>query len=60
MPDDVLEPARSTSIRTYEKANRTCRGHILHYLSNSLFDIYCGYNSAKEISVLQLDKIVDE
>uniref|UniRef100_A0A2N9HRF5 Uncharacterized protein n=1 Tax=Fagus sylvatica TaxID=28930 RepID=A0A2N9HRF5_FAGSY len=49
VPDDVLEPARSASIRTYEKANRTCRGHILHYLSNSLFDIYCGYNSAKEI-----------
>uniref|UniRef100_A0A2N9FSN7 Retrovirus-related Pol polyprotein from transposon TNT 1-94-like beta-barrel domain-containing protein n=1 Tax=Fagus sylvatica TaxID=28930 RepID=A0A2N9FSN7_FAGSY len=49
VPDDVLEPTRSTSIRTYEKANRTCRGHILHYLSNSLFDIYCGYNSAKEI-----------
>ena len=49
VPDDVLEPARSTSIRTYEKANRTCKGHILHYLSNSFFDIYYGYNSDKEI-----------
>ena len=47
--DEMHEPARSASIRNFERDNHTCRGHILNYLSNSLFDIYCGYNSAKEI-----------
>ena len=47
--DEMHEPARSASIRNFERDNHACRGHILHYLSNSLFDIYCGYNSAKEI-----------
>jgi hypothetical protein len=51
VPDDMFEPARTASIRIYEKDNRICRGHIMHYLSNSLFDIYCSYNSAKEIWV---------
>uniref|UniRef100_A0A2N9HZD6 Integrase catalytic domain-containing protein n=1 Tax=Fagus sylvatica TaxID=28930 RepID=A0A2N9HZD6_FAGSY len=46
---DMLEPARSASTLVYERDNRICRGHILHYLSNSLFDIYCSYKSAKDI-----------
>ncbi len=51
VPDDMFEPARTASIRIYEKDNHICRGHIMHYLSNSLFDIYYSYNSAKEIWV---------
>ena len=51
VPDDMFEPASTASIRIYEKDNRICRRHIMHYLSNSLFDIYCSYNSAKEIWV---------
>lgn len=33
----------------YETDNTTCRGHILHFLSNSLFDIYVKFSSAREI-----------
>ncbi len=51
VPDDMFEPARTTSVRIYEKDNRVCWSHIMHYMSNSLFDIYCSYNSAKEIWV---------
>ena len=46
---DMAEPAWFVSALIYEKDNRICCGHILHYLSNSLFDIYCSYKSAKEI-----------
>ena len=46
---DMPEPARSASNLVYERDNRICRGHILHYLLNSLFDIYYSYKSAKGI-----------
>ena len=49
VPVNMPEPARSASALIYEKDNHICRGHILHYLSNSLFDIYYFYKSAKEI-----------
>ena len=45
---DMAEPARFVSALIYEKDNRICCGHILHYLSNFLFDIYCSYKSAKK------------
>lgn len=35
--------------RDYVKDNRTCRRYLLHYLSNSLFEIYYPYESAKKI-----------
>ncbi|XP_075669814.1 uncharacterized protein LOC142639538 [Castanea sativa] len=56
VPANMAEPARSTSTLIYEKDNRICRGHILHYLSNSLFDIYCSYMFAKEIWVAMRKK----
>ena len=46
---DMPEPARSVSTFVYERDNHICRGHIFHYLPNSLFDIYCFYKSAKGI-----------
>ena len=49
VPTNMDESACSASALIYEKDNCICRGHILHYLSNSLFDIYCSYKSAKEI-----------
>ena len=45
---DMAEPAWFVSALIYEKDNRICCGHILHYLSNFLFDIYCSYKSAKK------------
>ena len=42
--DEMHKLARYASIRNFERDNCTCRGHILHYLSNSSFDIYYGYN----------------
>lgn len=47
--NEMHKPTRTASIRNFERDNRTYRVHILHYLSNSLFDMYRGYNSAKEI-----------
>ena len=49
VPADMAELASSTYVLIYEKDNRIYCGHILHYLSNSLFDIYFSYKSAKEI-----------
>ena len=49
VPADMAEPACFSSTLIYEKDNRICHGHILHYLSNYLFDIYRSYKSAKEI-----------
>jgi hypothetical protein len=48
VPADMPEPARYASTLVYEKDNCICRGY-LHYLSNSLFDIYCSYKTAKDI-----------
>jgi hypothetical protein len=49
VPANMPEPARFASTLVYKKDSRICRGHILHYLSNYLFDIYCSYESAKDI-----------
>ena len=49
VPANMPEPTHSASTLIYEKDNHICRGHILHYLSNSLFDIHYSYKSAKEI-----------
>ncbi|KAL4598632.1 hypothetical protein ACB092_11G072200 [Castanea dentata] len=49
VPANMAESAHFASALIYEKDNHICRGHILHYLSNSLFDIYCSYKFAKEI-----------
>ena len=38
--DENQKFARSASIRIYERDKCICRGHILHYLPNSLLDIY--------------------
>lgn len=34
------KPTEEEEALKYEADNVTCRGHILHFLSNSLFDIY--------------------
>ena len=49
VPTNMVEPACSAYALIYEKNNCICHGHILHYLSNSLFDIYRSYKSTKEI-----------
>ena len=36
VPANMAEPACSASTLIYEKDNRICRGHILHYMSNSI------------------------
>ncbi|KAL4627116.1 hypothetical protein ACB092_05G144500 [Castanea dentata] len=49
IPVDMVELASFASTLIYEKDNRIWCGHILHYFSNSLFNIYCSYKYAKEI-----------
>lgn len=42
-------PTKDGEVLKYNADNITCRGYILHFLSNSLFDIYVKFQSAKEI-----------
>lgn len=43
------KPSDKTEACKYDSDNTTCRGHILHFLSNSLFDIHVKFTLAKEI-----------
>ena len=51
--DDIVEPVDKDDLSEYEikfsKDDRTCKGMLLHYMSNSLLDIYMGFYHAKDI-----------
>jgi hypothetical protein len=51
--DDVVEPDDETELHAFElkfaKDDRTCKGMLLHHMSNTLLDIYMGFNHARDI-----------
>ncbi|XP_021730534.1 uncharacterized protein LOC110697470 [Chenopodium quinoa] len=51
--DDIIEPIDkddlSESDIKFAKDDRTCKGMLLHHMSNTLLDIYMGFFHAKDI-----------
>ena len=51
--DEIIEPDNKDNLSESElkfvKDDRTCKGMLLHHMSNSLLDIYMGFNHAKNI-----------
>ena len=45
---DVVKPVNDDELHDFEvkfaKDDRTCKGMLLHHMSNALLDIYMGYN----------------
>ncbi|XP_056698330.1 uncharacterized protein [Spinacia oleracea] len=50
---DVVKPVNDDELHDFEvkfaKDDRTCKGMLLHHMSNVLLDIYMGYNHARDI-----------
>ncbi|XP_038989538.1 uncharacterized protein LOC120113048 [Phoenix dactylifera] len=47
--EDENEPARTCNLEEFKKKDYLCRGRILSYLSDPLFDVYCTLKTSKKI-----------
>ncbi|XP_038987704.1 uncharacterized protein LOC120112411 [Phoenix dactylifera] len=47
--EEENEPARTCNLEEFKKKDYLCRGRILSYLTDPLFDVYCTFKTSKEI-----------